>query len=419
MVAGVVESVSLISKTIDDMLNFVANDETLSNDFQKYLEINEIELESEKQFNNVIIQYILDMKMQSGLRVLEYYRRNNKNYDEIIDALLNSFCSVFQVEKILSNAYNVKCLTSSAELTLIPMVKMTHLKQIGRYDYIQARILELNHVQYILEIYDVFSEYNPYEATLNAIRYMLINPKSAYYQNKEKRLQLENSVVEFNQKFEQYFKAPYIITTNKKVDNLIECFTKYKENNEIIPYDDLIENVAQNRFLDIEEFNSNDDDFMQNAIGGFSNHKEIYDVALWMDKKRGLYIIPFLETFLMSFKNPDIEGRFDCIKEFLTSDKIPPSVIKFAQEKNDNFFEVVNEVLGTQINNMEELLFNTKATFVDEGVFSPVVVLYNSNLFSKLLGYKEQDEVSKKEVERNAPCPCGSGLKYKNCCGKN
>ena len=26
---------------------------------------------------------------------------------------------------------------------------------------------------------------------------------------------------------------------------------------------------------------------------------------------------------------------------------------------------------------------------------------------------------SNKEVGRNDPCPCGSGKKYKNCCGKN
>ena len=26
---------------------------------------------------------------------------------------------------------------------------------------------------------------------------------------------------------------------------------------------------------------------------------------------------------------------------------------------------------------------------------------------------------SDKKVGRNDPCPCGSGLKYKNCCGKN
>ena len=149
---SVVDSLNIISKTIENILDFVANDKVLSEDFQQYLEINGIEIESEKEFNNVIIQYVLDMKMQNGLRVLEYYRRNNKTYDEVIDALLNSFCSVFKVNKVLSNAFDVTCLTSNVSLTIIPMVKMSHLKQIGKFDYIQARILELNRVQYILEI---------------------------------------------------------------------------------------------------------------------------------------------------------------------------------------------------------------------------------------------------------------------------
>ena len=155
---SVVDSLNLISSTMENILDFVANDKALSEDFQEYLEINNIEIESERDFNNVIIQYALDMKMQNGLRVLEYYRRNSKSYDEVIDALQNSFCSVFKVEKVLSNAYDVTCLTSNAQLTLIPMVKMEHLKQIGKYDYLQARIIELSGVQYILEIYDVISE---------------------------------------------------------------------------------------------------------------------------------------------------------------------------------------------------------------------------------------------------------------------
>ena len=27
-------------------------------------------------------------------------------------------------------------------------------------------------------------------------------------------------------------------------------------------------------------------------------------------------------------------------------------------------------------------------------------------------------QISEKSVGRNAPCPCGSGIKYKKCCGK-
>lgn len=414
---SVVDSLNLISSTMENILDFVANDETLSHDFQQYLEINNIELNSEKEFNNCIIQYVLDMKMQNGLRVLEYYRRNSKSYDEVIDALQNSFCSVFKIDKILSNAYEVTCLTSNAKLTLIPMVKMSHLKQIGRYDYIKARILELSNVQYILEIYDVISEYNPYSATVQAIRYMLLNPKSAYFKNPEKRKIIESSVEDFNKKFKEYFNTNYVVTTNKKADMLIEAFNKYKENEEKIDYKDLIENVSQYKFSNISEFNCDDETFMQNAIGGFSSHKEIYDVALWMDSKRGLYIIPFLETFFQCFKE-DVEGKNECIKEFLTSDKIPPSVLKYAHDKYENFFNVINTALKTNFKTLEELLFNTKTAFIDSGVYSPVSVLFNSELFSSIVGLKDEDK-NEKKVERNKPCPCGSGLKYKNCCGKN
>ena len=322
---SIVDSLDLISRTMENILDFVANDETLSDDFKQYLEYNNIEIETEKDFNNIIIQYMLEEKMQNGLRVLEYYRRNNKTEDEIIEALQNSFCAVFKINKILSNAYDVTCLTSGVNLEIIPMVKMTHLKQIGRYDYIQARIIELANVQYILEIYDVISEYDVYKATTTAIKYMIQNPKSAYYKNPDKKLQLEKSVEEFYAKFKTYFKNDYIITTNKKIDELITRFNDYRLTNIETDYSDLIEKPTTYKYINIEQYNSNEEGFIANAIGGFSTHKEVYDVALWCDKKRGLYIIPFLETFVKCF-DEEIEGKKNCIKDFLTNDKIPPSV---------------------------------------------------------------------------------------------
>ena len=116
----------------------------------------------------------------------------------------------------------------------------------------------------------------------------------------------------------------------------------------------------------------------------------------------------------------EIDGKVDCIKEFLTSDKIPPSIIKYALEENKNFFETINDTLGTNFSNLEEILFNTKAVYVDSGVYSPVTVLFNSELFSTILHIEETENTSNEnEVKRNELCPCGSGLKYKKCCGKN
>lgn len=416
--ASVVDSLNIISKTIDSLMEFLASDEILSKDFEQYLEKNEIEVNSQNEFNNVVIQYLLDAKMQDGLKVLEYYRRNNHAYDEIIKALDNSFCGVFKVNKILSNAFDVKCLTSNADITLIPMVKMSHLKTIGKYDYILARILELDCVLYILEIYDVISEFDTFSATTDALRNLIQNPKSAYFKNETKKEELEKSVEEFYSKFIECFGSKFISTTNKKIDNLIEFFNKYRLDGLKQSYDDLIENVEEYKYINVKELNCSDKYFLENAAGGFCSHKEIYDVALWIDKKRGLYIIPFLETFLRCFKG-DIEGKKDCIKEFLTSDKIPPSVIKYAQEENENFFDVINSALNTDFTTLEEILFNTKASFVENGVFSPVTVLFNSELFTTLMNFTNQDKAENKEkIGRNDPCPCGSGIKYKNCCAK-
>ena len=417
---GVIESLDIISKTIDSLMEFLASDEKLAKDFEQYLETNKIEVNSQNEFNNIVIQYLLDMKMQDGLKVLEYYRRNNPAQDEIIKALENSFCGVFRVNKILSNAFDVKCLTSNVDLTIIPMVKMEHLKTIGKYDYIEARILELDNTLYILEIYDVISEFNTYKALSEGIKNLIQNPKSAYFKNEIQKEKLEKSVSEFYDKFLECFNCEFISTTNKKIDYLIKFFNKYRLNGKKEPFDNLIEDVEKYRYINVKELNCDDKYFLENASGGFSTHNEIYDVALWIDKKRGLYIIPFLKTFFEIFKNQDIEGAKSCIKEFLTSDKIPPSVIKYAQEKNKNFFEVINKALNTNFKTLEEILFNTKASFVENGVFSPVTVLFNSELFSKMLELTKTADTEKNppKIGRNDPCPCGSGLKYKNCCAK-
>ena len=64
---SIVDSLNLISETMENILNFVANDEVLSNDFQQYLEINNIEIETEKDFNNIIIHFAFSYQAYIGL----------------------------------------------------------------------------------------------------------------------------------------------------------------------------------------------------------------------------------------------------------------------------------------------------------------------------------------------------------------
>ncbi len=72
--------------------------------------------------------------------------------------------------------------------------------------------------------------------------------------------------------------------------------------------------------------------------------------------------------------------------------------------------------------NFEELYFNMLEAGAD--------YLYNIPQWEKALSEEKREEITKrwkksktvvkeKTPGRNDPCPCGSGLKYKKCCGKN
>jgi len=45
--------------------------------------------------------------------------------------------------------------------------------------------------------------------------------------------------------------------------------------------------------------------------------------------------------------------------------------------------------------------------------------IYRVSLVKKEPPRKKQAVIAGKKVGRNDPCPCGSGKKYKHCCGRN
>jgi preprotein translocase subunit SecA len=85
--------------------------------------------------------------------------------------------------------------------------------------------------------------------------------------------------------------------------------------------------------------------------------------------------------------------------------------------------EIVNAVLGKNYT-LEDVLKKYKRRYLNNKIMSSTTVLYRSNAFSNTLGIIEEDENKPeidltKKIGRNDPCPCGSGKKFKKCCGAN
>ena len=179
--------------------------------------------------------------------------------------------------------------------------------------------------------------------------------------------------------------------------------------------------IEKYRFFHVKELDNNYSNFLENSMGGFASHDEIYDVAVMFDKDNGLYAIPFYKTFSQIFDDKNsVENAKGCIEYFLTNSSIPLLILDKISAQYSNFMEIVNEFLGTAYT-YEQLIKTYKSEFTERKIYSSATILFCSNAFSEIFDYistpQTENPVSNMKVGRNEPCPCGSGKKFKHCCG--
>lgn len=89
-------------------------------------------------------------------------------------------------------------------------------------------------------------------------------------------------------------------------------------------------------------------------------------------------------------------------------------VVEYKREGYDMFEEMVNGIQEETISMLYHLKIEEDTKLKRERVAKPIKASHGNE------PVKQQTVVKNtKKVGRNDPCPCGSGKKYKNCCGKN
>ena len=245
------------------------------------------------------------------------------------------------------------------------------------------------------------------------------NPRNLYIDNTDKEEEIKSVISEMYSKFINAFETDIILTTNKYADDIIGSFNEGEE----IDLSDKGCNLESYKFFHVKELDNNYSNFLENSMGGFSSHNQIYDVAVIFDKEKGLYAIPFYETFCKIFENKDsVENSKQCIEYFLSNESIPNTILDRVSSKYDNFMETINTILEANYT-YQELLQKYKSDYLNNTIYSSATVLFCSKAFSEVFDYistepQEQKPVQNVKVGRNDPCPCGSGKKFKNCCGR-
>ncbi len=420
----VLEDLKEINDVIKDLAIFIQNDETVKPDFEEYLKtIGNTNLQS------ACFTYIFERNLNNK-SILTLYLENTKKVPasskKIIKALMNSISSIFEIKKVLQNGFELNNIINEKTYGTVSLVKMTTFRGIGAGQYVVARIFKFEDLYYLLEISGVLPSSRRDDALRYSVAKIIQNPELVYLDNPEKQKEIEKGIKSIYKKFIDFFGTDEVVTTNRFADDLIGAFNDFAEGGEKVDISDKIQTLDEYKFFNVNEFNNSYDNFLENSLGGFSSHKEVYDVGIIFDKELGLYAVPFFETFNKIIENPEkIENAKACVEFFLNNDKFSANIIKRIAERHENFMDVINKLLGTKFT-FDELLEKYKSRYLENKIFSSTTVLYKSKAFSKTLGIIEED-VEKPSLEgidlskigRNDPCPCGSGKKFKKCCGAN
>lgn len=418
----ILEDLKEINDVIKELAEFIQNDEFVKPDFEEYIKtVNGMNLQS------ACFNYIFERNLNNK-SILTLYLENTKKIPastkKIVKALMASMSSIFEVKRVLQNGFDLNNIINEKTYSVVSLVKMTSFRGIGAGQYVVARIFKFEKAYYLLEISGVLPSSRKDDALRYSVAKIIQNPELVYLDNPEKQKEIEKEVKDIYDKFIDFFGTDEIVTTNRHADDLIGAFNDFAEGGEKVEFKDKIELPENFKFFNVSEFNNSYENFLENSLGGFSSHKEIYDVGIIFDKELGLYAVPFFQTFNKIFEDfESVENAKACVLFFLENDKFSANIIKRVAERHENFMDVVNKLLNANYT-FDELLEHYKSRYLENKIFSSTTVLYKSKAFSKTLGIIEEDiekptleGIDLSKVGRNDPCPCGSGKKFKKCCG--
>ncbi len=412
----VIEKINEINEALKEIFDFTQTNETIKSDFTEYLSTIGARNISLNQMEKIFLPYVFERRI-AGKSILDMYKEE-KGANSIIDKLNEAQASIFEIKKILKNGFELYNLVNEKTYKVLSLTKMTNFRGVYAGQFIVGRIFELDGEYYIIEISSVLSHSQKEEAYRYAVMKLVQTPRLLYLDNSEKEAEIKATIDEMYQKFIKTFDKDIILTTNKHADDIIGAFNEGEE----IDLSDKGCDITEYKFFHVKELDNNYSNFLENSMGGFSSHNETYDVAVIFDKENGLYAIPFYETFCKVLENKDsVENAKACVEYFLTNDSIPNTILERVSTQYPNFMEVVNELMETNYT-FEELVKNYKSDYLKNKIYSSATILFCSNAFSQIFDYisepKPQAPVVTEKVGRNDPCPCGSGKKFKNCCGK-
>ena len=366
-------------------------------------------VKSENGFYESTDNFMYSYRFLDDLTVFDRFIAETPDLSEKEKAIVlrwkDPLVGLFQVKRSLPDGFIAENLINGVDYTIKPTTIPQRLERLaGPGAFFRAKIIPVSDKEYIFSGVQEFLDIPEEEILKVAASLQLEHPEFAFRDNEAKVKQGYEMQKKERALFIEYFGSDEVLTEGKKLNELMAGFMDYKlkKHDKPIP----------------EGYRPPKMEFPKDLV-------KSKDVGIVFDEVSGQHYLINYGLILNIFQEPD-ESKIRRYKEailiYLEDDTISPIILRrvfFRFPQNAEFIirRVLNRPEFDLKRDFDSLMDELKPSFKGKRIFPQMMPM--SEKMTRILRpeiYQEKEYGSK--VGRNAPCPCGSGKKYKKCCGK-
>ena len=387
-------------------------DDVFADDFFKAVKKefgNPVVIQSDNEFHEFTDNFIYSYRFPDEGTVIDRFVAETSGLSEREKAIVlwwkDPVAGIFQVKRILPDGFVAENLINEVEYTIKPTTIPRQLEQIAVPGaFFRAKIIPAGDKEYILSGIQDFLDIPEKEILKRAASLQRENPELAFRDNEERirrgyELQKRERAL-----FIEYFGGDEVLAEGKKLNELWSRFMQFK----LEKHDKPIPEGYKPPRLEFPK------DLLKSK-----------DVGIVFEEATGQHYLINYGLVLDIFRNPDeskIRRYEEEIMIYLEEDSISPGILRrvFSRYPQNAEF-IIRKILNRPDFDLQRdfdfLMDEFKPSFKGRRIY-PQVMPMSERMIKALRPemYKEKEPV--REIGRNAPCPCGSGKKYKKCCEK-
>ena len=366
-------------------------------------------IQSEDGFHEFTDNFLYSYRFPGELTVLDRFVSETSALSEKEKAIVlrwnDPVVGLFQVKRALPDGFITENLINEVDYTIKPTTIPQRLERLAAPGaFFRAKIIPVSDKEYIFSGVQEFLDIPEKEVLKAAASLQLEHPELSFRDNEEKIQQGFALQKKERALFIEYFGSDEVLAEGKKLNELMAGFMdcKLKKRDKPIP-----------------------EGYKPPKMKLPNDLVKSKDVGIVFDEVSGQHYLIHYGLILNIFQDPD-ESKIQRYKRdiliYLEDDSISPIILRrvfFRFPQNAEFIirKVLNRPQFDLQRDFDSLMDEFKPSLKGRRIF-PQMMAMSERMVRVLKPEIYQEKEHESKIGRNAPCTCGSGKKYKKCCGK-